>query len=152
MHNALILRRFDTKDLINMQKISIKPIGVVHNNIDPDNKPDDWSDVVSEIRVYSRYKKGLFRLDQCKEVMIVFNFHKEKGTHYRLHPRGNPKNPIRGVFATRSQLRPNKLGVTVVDLVSVKGNIVRVRGLDALDGTPVIDIKNADKRPFGVRY
>jgi tRNA-Thr(GGU) m(6)t(6)A37 methyltransferase TsaA len=128
-----------------MKSIKIKPIGIVHNNVDLDNKPDNWFDVVSEIRVYSKYKKGLYRLSKFKRIIVIFHFHKTNYTHYRLHPRGNPENPIRGVFATRSPHRPNKLGMTEVELVSVRGNIIKVRGLDALDGTPVIDIKNGDK-------
>jgi len=124
-----------------MKKIEVQSIGVVQNKIEMENKPDNWTDVVSEIRIYSKHKKGLYKLTQFRKILIIFHFHKAKGTHYRLNPRGDPRNPVRGVFATRSQLRPNKLGVTEVELISVKGNVVRVRGLDALDGTPVIDIK-----------
>ena len=57
------------------------------------------------------------------------------------HPRGDRSRPRRGVFALHTPYRPNPIGVTVVDLLSVEGNVLRVRGLDALNGTPVLDIK-----------
>jgi tRNA-Thr(GGU) m(6)t(6)A37 methyltransferase TsaA len=64
----------------------------------------------------------------------------------KLHPKGNPDNPLVGVFASRSPNRPNPIGVTKVKLLEVRGNILVVKGLDALNGTPVLDIKPADHR------
>jgi tRNA-Thr(GGU) m(6)t(6)A37 methyltransferase TsaA len=64
----------------------------------------------------------------------------------KLHPKGNPDNPLVGVFASRSPNRPNPIGVTRVKLLKVNGNILTVKGLDAFNGTPVIDIKPA-RRP-----
>jgi tRNA-Thr(GGU) m(6)t(6)A37 methyltransferase TsaA len=59
------------------------------------------------------------------------------------HPRGDRNRPRRGVFALRSPRRPNPIGITVVDLIDVQGNVLRVQGLDAINGTPVLDIKPA---------
>jgi tRNA-Thr(GGU) m(6)t(6)A37 methyltransferase TsaA len=59
----------------------------------------------------------------------------------RVHPRGDPANPVRGVFATRSQHRPNPIGLHEVEVVAVEGAAVRVRSLEAVDGTPIVDIK-----------
>jgi tRNA-Thr(GGU) m(6)t(6)A37 methyltransferase TsaA len=73
--------------------------------------------------------------------MVVFYFHRSQGFDLLQHPRGDRSCPKRGVFALRSPRRPNTIGVTVVDLVDVEKNILRVRGLDALDGTPVLDLK-----------
>ena len=100
-----------------------------------------------------KYKKTIeFNGDTSAVMAAAKNFFISNG--FKLELRGddtlllkgpgmisNRENPIRGVFATRSQLRPNKLGVSDVELISVRGNIVKVRGLDALDGTPIIDIK-----------
>lgn len=73
---------------------------------------------------------------------IVFYFHRN-GSDYdlRIHPRGDTSRAITGVFNTRSQFRPSPIGVTVVKLKERKGNTLVVEGLDALDGTPVLDIK-----------
>ena len=73
----------------------------------------------------------------------MFHFH--RSTEYELlqHPRGDQNEPMRGVFTIRSPNRPNSIGVTVVDLLEINGNILRVRGLDAINGTPIIDIKPA---------
>jgi tRNA-Thr(GGU) m(6)t(6)A37 methyltransferase TsaA len=62
----------------------------------------------------------------------------------KVHPRGRRDLPLLGVFATRTNLRPNPIGLTLVELVKVEGNILKVRGLDAYDGTPVLDVKPFD--------
>lgn len=128
-----------------MQSYSIVPIGIVRNDFDETNVPEDWSNVISEIRLNARYKKGLYRLRQFKNIMVVFWFHKAKRTKMQVHPRGDKSRPIRGVFATRSPHRPNKLGVSEVELLAVKSSTIKVRGLDAFNGTPVLDIKSTDK-------
>ena len=64
----------------------------------------------------------------------------------RVHPRGDPRNPEVGVFASRSPMRPNHIAVTEVRLVAVEGNKLTVEGLDALDGSPVVDIKPVKRR------
>ena len=65
----------------------------------------------------------------------------EQRTTGRIHPRGDPQYPLQGVLATRSQRRPNAIGVAVVPLLRRRRNVLRVRGLDAIDGTPLLDIK-----------
>lgn len=122
----------------------MRPIGVVRNKFNLDNIPEDWNDIVSEVHIYSRYKRGLFRLNQFKTIIVVFWFHRSTKTQLQVHPRGDLKRPVRGVFATRSQMRPNKLAVSEVELISIKGTVLKVRGLDAINGTPVIDIKSGE--------
>jgi tRNA-Thr(GGU) m(6)t(6)A37 methyltransferase TsaA len=129
-----------------MNEFIIKPIGVVHNKFNKSNKPDDWSRVISEIKVYSRYKKALEGITSFKHILILFWFHEANISKLKVHPRGDRTKPERGVFATRSQLRPNKLGVTEVELLKVSGTTITVKGLDAFDGTPVIDIKSIDSK------
>ena len=88
--------------------------------------------------------EGLDGIKPGDLILVVFCFHRavEKGYELRLHPRGDTSRPKRGVFATRSPYRPNPLGVTVARVFEVEGARLRVRGLDALDGTPVLDIKS----------
>ena len=87
------------------------------------------------------YVDGLYRLKRFDHVIVLFGFHRKRGVRMRVHPRHDPSNPLVGVFATRSPTRPNKIGLTRVRLVSIRGNIVTVEGLDAYDGSPVFDIK-----------
>jgi tRNA-Thr(GGU) m(6)t(6)A37 methyltransferase TsaA len=69
---------------------------------------------------------------------------KEERRTMKVHPRGRMDMPLLGIFATRTPYRPNPIGLTLVELLRVEGNVVTVRGLDAFDGTPVLDIKPFD--------
>jgi tRNA (adenine37-N6)-methyltransferase len=120
--------------------LTLDPIGFVRNGIE---ESTDFSEVVSEIVVREDLVDGLFRLDGSKEIDVIFWFDRCLATTMRLHPKGDPDNPLVGVFASRSPNRPNPIGVTRVRLLKVKGNILTVKGLDAFNGTPVLDIKPA---------
>jgi tRNA-Thr(GGU) m(6)t(6)A37 methyltransferase TsaA len=119
--------------------LKLKPIAIVENGID--QTPDDWDKVVSRLVFRKEYVEGLYKVSHFKHLLVIFGFHRMRLTRLKLHPRHDPSLPIVGVFASHSPTRPNKLGLTKVKLLSVKGNIVTVKGLDALDGTPVFDIK-----------
>lgn len=120
--------------------LNVEPIGHVRNGI---TESQDFSEVISEIVLLPLYTDGLFRLDENDEIDVIFVFDRNigKGYRLRLHPRGDESVPERGIFATRTPFRPNPIGLERVKLVSVEGNIVKVKGLDAFDGTPVLDIK-----------
>ncbi|MFH1579105.1 MAG: tRNA (N6-threonylcarbamoyladenosine(37)-N6)-methyltransferase TrmO [Thermoplasmatota archaeon] len=122
-----------------MSDLKLKPIAVVRNGIR--ETPDDWDKVQSRLILDKRYSEGLFKLSHFKHIWVIFGFHKMRMTELRVHPRHDPEIPFVGVFASRSPTRPNKLGLTLVKLVSVKGGVVTVKGLDAFDGSPVFDIK-----------
>jgi len=119
--------------------LELKPIAVVRNGVG--ETPEDWDSVKSKLVFRREYVEGLYRLGHFKHVWVIFGFHKQRETLMKVHPRRDPENPLVGVFATRSPTRPNKLGLTLVELVSIRKGVVTVRGLDALDGTPVYDIK-----------
>jgi tRNA-Thr(GGU) m(6)t(6)A37 methyltransferase TsaA len=99
----------------------------------------------TRIRVDSRYQAGLRGLEEWSHLWVIYWFDQndtpEKRSTLRVHPRGNPANPITGVFATRSPLRPNLLALSLCRLVSVVENLVEIEGIDAFDGTPVVDLK-----------
>jgi tRNA-Thr(GGU) m(6)t(6)A37 methyltransferase TsaA len=86
---------------------------------------------------------GLKGLNKEGRIVVVFHFHLSKGWDPLQHPKGDETRPRRGVFALRSPRRPNGIGVTEVDLLEIRDNILTVRGLDAVDGTPVLDLKPA---------
>ncbi len=122
-----------------MRDLRLKTIGRVRNGIT--STPDDWSKVRSEIIIDPKYTEGLHKLGHFKHVWIIFGFHKLREIQMKVHPMHDPSRPLVGVFASRSPTRPNKLGLTLVRLISVKKNIVVVKDLDAFDGSPVFDIK-----------
>jgi len=121
---------------------TIHPIGVVRS---PYKVREDaprqgrLSDTVSEIVIDEKYLPGLDDVEKKSHLIILSWFDRSDRTLLRATP---PHEKIEhGVFATRSPNRPNPVAFSVVDLLGREGNILRVRGLDALDGTPVVDIK-----------
>ena len=127
-----------------MPEIRITPIAVVHNSRkEPDD--DGWDSLVSEIRLDpSLPADGLVGLEAFSHVEIVFQFHLVKESEIVValrHPRENPLWPEVGIFAQRARLRPNRLGVSVARFLRREGCSLFVQGLDAVDGTPVLDIK-----------
>ncbi|HEY3419310.1 MAG TPA: tRNA (N6-threonylcarbamoyladenosine(37)-N6)-methyltransferase TrmO [Methanomassiliicoccales archaeon] len=124
--------------------LNIEPIGYVRNDIESSM---DFTDVVSEIVIEEDLVEGLYRIEESKEIDVIFWFDRSRPARMKLHPKGNPSDPLVGVFASRSPDRPNPIGVTRVQLIAIMGNILTVKGLDAFNGTPVIDIKPADRGP-----
>ena len=97
------------------------------------------SDKTAEIVVDPQYRDGLFRLEMDKRLVVLAWFDRSDRTFLRVIPPGTTVE--HGVFATRSPDRPNPIGLSVVDLLGIKDGVLHVRGLDSLDGTPIIDIK-----------
>ncbi|MGC9395908.1 MAG: SAM-dependent methyltransferase [Anaerolineae bacterium] len=123
--------------------IVYQAIGHVENEFDEPVSPSEIRAAESRVVIDSSLAAGLKGLEPGHRVMVVFCFHRSRGFDLLQHPRGDRSRPRRGVFALRSPRRPNPVGVTVVDLVAMEGNVLRVRGLDAIDGTPVLDLKPA---------
>lgn len=99
----------------------------------------------SEIELLPRFSQALKGVDRLEHLLILFWMHKFTPSYrkmMRVHPRGDASKEKLGVFALRSPMRPNPIGVTRVKLIEVRGNRLLVEGLDALDGSPVIDIKS----------
>ena len=124
--------------------ISMSPIAVV-KNIRKEVEDDNWGDVVSVIELDSAYsEEALFEIENFSHAEIYFYFHLveeikiETGARY---PRNNKEWPKVGIFAQRGKNRPNRLGATTVKILKREGRQLFVQGLDAVDGTPVIDIK-----------
>jgi tRNA-Thr(GGU) m(6)t(6)A37 methyltransferase TsaA len=121
---------------------TFRSIGVVENDFDDPVDPDRLQAVESQVIIDNTLVDGLEGLESGQQIMVIFHFHKvPKNYELHQHPRGDSNRPQRGVFALRSPHRPNPIGVTVVDLLRIEGNVLYVRGLDALNDTPVLDIK-----------
>jgi len=125
------------------EAIVCRAIGHVENDSDELAAPNEIRSVESRIVLDPTLTEGLKGLEPGKQIMVVFYFHRSRGFDLLQHPQGDRSRPRRGVFALRSPRRPNPIGVTVVELVAVEGNVLRVRGLDAINGTPVLDLKPA---------
>ena len=123
---------------------SIKPIAFV-NNTRKDILDDNWGSVISTIELEETINEASLKgINEFSHLEIVFLFNKvsdDKIQYEARHPRNNKDYPEVGIFAQRGKNRPNKLGVTIVELIEQKQRILIVKGLDALDGTPIIDIK-----------
>lgn len=96
---------------------------------------------ISYIEVKEEFSEGLYKLEKSDFIDIVFNFHKSVGYEIQTH---TYSGDYKGVFATRSPERPSSIGITTVKLLGINGNTLKVTGLDAIDGTPVLDIKTSD--------
>ncbi len=120
----------------------IRPIGFIrspYKTLSDAPHQGRFSDVICEIEIFEEFSKGLMDIELCSHLIILYWLHKAKRDILIAKPPHD--NRIHGVFATRSPHRPNPIGFAVAELIERKGNILRVRGLDAIDGTPVIDIK-----------
>jgi tRNA-Thr(GGU) m(6)t(6)A37 methyltransferase TsaA len=128
-----------------MVPITLYPVGLVHSPR-AEAKDDFWGSVTSVIELDgSRFTpESVLGLDAFSHILVVFHLHSVPDTSVvttASHPRENPDWPRVGIFAQRKKHRPNKLAVSVCELLEVNGLKLRVKALDAIDGTPVLDIK-----------
>jgi len=123
----------------------MKPIGVVYNEFNDPADPVQIKEKPSKIVIDDEYHEALLNIDECEYLDIVFWFHKSEGAGLSGRI---PSGSERGVFASRAPGRPNSIGVTTVKLLSCNGNSLVVKGLDAINKTPVIDIKCCDTSLF----
>ena len=93
-----------------------------------------------------KYQRGLLRLDECSHVTVLYWFDRndtpEKRSILQVHPQGNMKNPLTGVFATHSPVRPNLIAISRCKIISVKENIIEIDNIDAFADSPVLDLKS----------
>jgi tRNA-Thr(GGU) m(6)t(6)A37 methyltransferase TsaA len=125
--------------------IVLRPVGWVHSS-EHASREDYWGDIVSEIRLdESRFTSDALQgISEFSHVEVLFYLHgvsEDSVVSGRRHPRSNPKWPQVGIFAQRGKARPNRIAATVCRLLSVQGLTLKVQGLDAFDGSPVLDIK-----------
>jgi len=132
---------------LSIKVIKLKPIGYVRRM----SRGEDVRDrsLVSKIVLRKGLLKALDGLEDFSHVFVLFYMHQVSGRESRVlkvHPRGRVDLPLVGVFATRTAFRPNPIGLTVVEFLRLEENVLVVRGLDAFDGTPVLDVKPYNSR------
>ncbi len=128
-----------------------KPIGIIHT---PYKTREDaphqgfTSDAISEIEVYEKYQNGLTGIERYSKLVIIYCLHRSERPpdNLMIRPFSSPedhekRDEPRGIFATCAPVRPNPIALTVVELIEKKNNILTVKGMDAIDGTPLLDIK-----------
>lgn len=124
-------------------QFEVQAVGVVRcSRTEPED--DSWDTEISRIELVKPFdKRSLMALESFSHCIVVYVFDKAVWDESKMsrHPRGNTDWPEVGIFAQRAKDRPNRLGVTVCRIQEVKDSTIRVAGLDAIDGTPVVDIK-----------
>ena len=134
-NSGFIVRHQDIK------KFPFKPIGIVHSPIKEPEKRE-WDEIVSEIHLDKKWEKALKGLEDFSHIIVIYYFSRsKKGVRLQTHPKGREDLPLVGLFSTRSPHRPNPIALTICRLLGRKGSKLTVKGLDAIDGTPIIDIK-----------
>lgn len=120
--------------------IKIKPLGVAKNNVKNPMLPN-WKNVVSEIVINRNYSKGLDGIEDYSHIIVVYWMDKEKECHLKHHPQGRNDVPYIGIFACRCPQRPVPIAMSTVKMLSRRGNVLKVKGLDIVNGTPILDLK-----------
>ncbi len=120
---------------VSAKEFTVVPIGYVR-----------VADGRTTIELDKKYQPGLLRMEHLSEIWVLWWFDRndspERRSILQVHPRGNPKNPLTGVFATHSPVRPNLIAMTRCKVISVKDNVIEIEGIDAFADTPVLDIKS----------
>ena len=123
-------------------KIELKQIGIIHSPFKTKEETPIQpfkSESIGRVEVFKDFEEGLEGIEQFSHVILVYYFHKIKDEQLKVKP--YLQNKIHGVYATRHPHRPNHLGISVVDLVKREKNVLIVKHIDMLDGSPLIDIK-----------
>jgi tRNA-Thr(GGU) m(6)t(6)A37 methyltransferase TsaA len=131
--------------LPSQEEIALKPIGFVRTEAVGDEVKDKSR--ISQIVVNRELAEALEGIAEFSHLFVLFWLHEvtsEERKTLKVHPRGREDLPLLGAFATRTKLRPNPIGLTLVELLKVEDNVLTVRGLDAFDETPVLDLKPFD--------
>lgn len=124
--------------------MTITPIGYVRSPIkEPTHERLNLKEIISEIVINENLTEALNGIEEFSHIIVLYWMHRAIREKKRLktHPMGRTDVPEQGIFAVRTPNRPNPIGKSTVSLLERRGNILKIQGLDAIDGTPVIDIK-----------
>lgn len=126
------------------EEIVFKPIGYIKSPYeDVRNMPKsdrESGDVEAKLIVNEEYLESMSSMESGERYMVLFYFHKSKGFKQKVPFRGN--GPIKGLFSTHAPNRPNPIGVSTITIKEINGNVITFNGVDMIDGTPVLDIKD----------
>ncbi len=122
--------------------VCLEPIGILRNQFS-DAIAEGWESSRAQIIVDERWLPALDGVEDFSHLIILFWLHgiPREGIELKTHPQGRQDLPLVGIFATRTPYRPNPIGLQVVEFVSREANVLTIRGIDAYDGSPILDIK-----------
>ena len=134
---------------MSLKEVTFKPIGIIHSEHALEEKTPVQSVFAGNSRglaeVFPEYADGLADIENFSHVYLIYHLHKVNGAKLKVNPFLQDKE--HGIFATRAPWRPNAIGLSIVELVKREGNILHLKGVDILDGTPILDIK-----PYSARF
>jgi tRNA-Thr(GGU) m(6)t(6)A37 methyltransferase TsaA len=126
-----------------MNLIQYRPIGIIHTPYKSPAgtpiQPPASKGVEADVEVFEKYAGGLTDLGEFSHIYLIYHFHRSKKFSLKVKPFLD--NETHGLFATRAPSRPNSIGLSIVRLTGIKENILHVKNIDVLDGTPLLDIK-----------
>ena len=126
-----------------VNQIIYKPIGIIYSPFKSIEgvpiQPAGANGIKGKVKVYKKYLNGLMNLEGFSHIILLYHFHLSRGYSLKVIP--FLKNQEQGVFATRAPKRPNQIGISVVKINKIEGNIINISNIDIINGTPLIDIK-----------
>jgi len=126
-----------------MDEIRYKPIGIIHSRFkEPEGtpiQPTAAKGIDGRVELFPEYAEGLKDLEGLSHIILIYHLHLSRKTSLKVRPYMD--NEMHGVFATRAPSRPNSIGISVVRLVRIDGNVLYIRDVDIVDGAPLLDIK-----------
>ena len=129
-------------------EIKISPIGVMHCRLRaPEEAPKNYTEstVTGTLEIFAPYLEAMDGIAAGQTLVVLFWLHQARRDLLKVYPRGDRSRGLRGVFATRSPVRPNPIALSELQVRSVQGNTIEVAGVDVIDGTPILDIKSVTK-------
>jgi len=126
-----------------MDEIKFKPIGIIHSPFKEREgmpiQPSAAEGIEGKVEIFPEYTEGLKDINNFSHIFLIYHLHLSRKYSLKVKPYMDDKE--RGVFATRAPSRPNPIGISVVELLKVDGNVLHIKNVDIVDGTPLLDIK-----------
>lgn len=129
-------------------EISITPIGIMRCGLRSTAETPAFYDESNEtgvLEIFPPYLEAMTGMEVGQKIIVLFWLHQVRRDMFKVYPRGDKSRGLRGVFTTRSPMRPNPIALSELTVLSVHGDRIEVSGLDVIDGTPILDIKSAAK-------
>lgn len=141
----IVCAQLNTQSQSSKLIMKYEPIGIIHSNYSPETGAPRQGILVSDnsgtVEIYPEYRQALTTLDSFEYIILIYHFDKVESWDPLVKPPASDHDYEFGLFATRSPRRPNPIGFSVIKLDKIESGILYVRGIDAFDGTPVLDIK-----------
>ncbi|MCX5875561.1 MAG: tRNA (N6-threonylcarbamoyladenosine(37)-N6)-methyltransferase TrmO [Deltaproteobacteria bacterium] len=128
-----------------IMKIRVTPIGVMHCGLRaPGDAPKNYNESAEtgRLEIFPQFLEAMDGIEVGRTLVVLFWLHEARRNLLKVYPRGNHSRRLRGVFVTRSPVRPNPIALSELTVLSVQDNEIEVSGVDVIDGTPILDIKS----------